>query len=208
MAPHSSTLVWKIPWAEEPGGLVGCSPGGHQESDTPEATQQQQQQQQRVSHPQSRCQFPPLCNARVGPQLVFQLCSIEHQLSGTLRTHKDQNSESLTPTTAPHCNCFLHFIGVLLEITFERICNIVSQLYFKKEKRKERINVTAKKGSQTSLLESSLIPEQYLHYQISPLRVTHKFILSSLPLPLGLSSRWAHSVCWPWGSSPATVCTS
>ena len=21
MAPHSSTLVWKIPWAEEPGGL-------------------------------------------------------------------------------------------------------------------------------------------------------------------------------------------
>ena len=31
MAPHSSTLAWKIPWAEEPGGLqsmglrrVGC----------------------------------------------------------------------------------------------------------------------------------------------------------------------------------------
>ena len=21
MAPHSSTLTWKIPWAEEPGGL-------------------------------------------------------------------------------------------------------------------------------------------------------------------------------------------
>ena len=21
MAPHSSTLVWKIPWMEEPGGL-------------------------------------------------------------------------------------------------------------------------------------------------------------------------------------------
>ena len=21
MAPHSSTLVWKIPWTEEPGGL-------------------------------------------------------------------------------------------------------------------------------------------------------------------------------------------
>ena len=21
MAPHSSTLAWKIPWAEEPGGL-------------------------------------------------------------------------------------------------------------------------------------------------------------------------------------------
>ena len=22
MAPHSSTLAWKIPWAEEPGGLL------------------------------------------------------------------------------------------------------------------------------------------------------------------------------------------
>ena len=26
MAPHSSTLAWKIPWTEEPGGL--CSPWG------------------------------------------------------------------------------------------------------------------------------------------------------------------------------------
>ena len=25
MAPHSSTLAWKIPWTE---GLVGCSPWG------------------------------------------------------------------------------------------------------------------------------------------------------------------------------------
>ena len=33
MAPHSSTLAWKIPWAEEPGG---CSPWGHEESDTTE----------------------------------------------------------------------------------------------------------------------------------------------------------------------------
>ena len=83
MAPHSSTLAWKIPWTEEPGGLqsmallgvghdgvtslslftfkhwrrkwqptpvflpgeshgwrslVGCSPWGHTESDTTEAT--------------------------------------------------------------------------------------------------------------------------------------------------------------------------
>ena len=30
MAPHSSTLAWKIPWAEEPGGL--CSSWGHKES--------------------------------------------------------------------------------------------------------------------------------------------------------------------------------
>ena len=33
MAPHSSTLAWKIPWAEEPGG---CSPWGRSESDTTE----------------------------------------------------------------------------------------------------------------------------------------------------------------------------
>ena len=28
MAPHSSTLAWKIPWIEEPGRLPGSSPGG------------------------------------------------------------------------------------------------------------------------------------------------------------------------------------
>ena len=33
MAPHSSTLAWKIPWTEEPGG---CSPWGREESDTTE----------------------------------------------------------------------------------------------------------------------------------------------------------------------------
>ena len=33
MAPHSSTLAWKIPWME---GLVGCSPWGREESDTTE----------------------------------------------------------------------------------------------------------------------------------------------------------------------------
>ena len=31
VAPHSSTLAWKIPWMEE---LVGYSPWGHQELDT------------------------------------------------------------------------------------------------------------------------------------------------------------------------------
>ena len=30
MAPHSSTLAWKIPWMEEPGWL-GCSPWGRYE---------------------------------------------------------------------------------------------------------------------------------------------------------------------------------
>ena len=33
MAPHSSTPAWKIPWME---ALVGCSPWGHEESDTTE----------------------------------------------------------------------------------------------------------------------------------------------------------------------------
>ena len=31
MAPHSTTLAWKIPWTEEPGGLqsMGLLRGGH-----------------------------------------------------------------------------------------------------------------------------------------------------------------------------------
>ena len=31
MAPHSSTLAWKIPWREEPGGLqsMGLGRAGH-----------------------------------------------------------------------------------------------------------------------------------------------------------------------------------
>ena len=33
MAPHSSTLAWKIPWMEE---LVGCRPWGPKESDSTE----------------------------------------------------------------------------------------------------------------------------------------------------------------------------
>ena len=33
MAPHSSTLAWRIPWAEEPGGLQSR---GHEESGTTE----------------------------------------------------------------------------------------------------------------------------------------------------------------------------
>ena len=35
MAPHSSTLAWKIPWMEEPGGCHLC---GHTELDTTEVT--------------------------------------------------------------------------------------------------------------------------------------------------------------------------
>ena len=35
MATHSSTLAWKIPWMEEPGG---CRLWGGTESDTTEAT--------------------------------------------------------------------------------------------------------------------------------------------------------------------------
>ena len=35
MAPHSSTLAWKIPWMEEPGGLpsMGLHRVGHDWSD-------------------------------------------------------------------------------------------------------------------------------------------------------------------------------
>ena len=33
MAPHSSTLAWKIPWTEEPGRLQSM---GHKELDTTE----------------------------------------------------------------------------------------------------------------------------------------------------------------------------
>ena len=33
MAPHSSTLAWRIPWTEEPGGLQST---GRKESDTTE----------------------------------------------------------------------------------------------------------------------------------------------------------------------------
>ena len=33
MAPHSSTLAWKLSWTEEPGG---CSPSGRRESDRTE----------------------------------------------------------------------------------------------------------------------------------------------------------------------------
>ena len=38
MATYSSTLAWKIPWTEEPGGLQSM---GHEELGTTEATQQQ-----------------------------------------------------------------------------------------------------------------------------------------------------------------------
>ena len=36
MATHSSILAWRIPWAEEPGGLY--SPWDNKESDTTEVT--------------------------------------------------------------------------------------------------------------------------------------------------------------------------
>ena len=36
MATHSSILAWRIPWAEEPGGLQSI---GHKESDMTEVTE-------------------------------------------------------------------------------------------------------------------------------------------------------------------------
>ena len=57
MAPHSSTLAWKIPWMEEP---VGCSLWGRTESDTTEAIEQQQQCVY-VSPKLLICPCPPPC---------------------------------------------------------------------------------------------------------------------------------------------------
>ena len=37
MATHSSSLAWRIPWTEEPGGLT--SPWGQKELDTTEVTE-------------------------------------------------------------------------------------------------------------------------------------------------------------------------
>ena len=34
MATHSSTLAWRIPWADQPGQLVNGRGAGSQESDT------------------------------------------------------------------------------------------------------------------------------------------------------------------------------
>ena len=36
MAPHSSTLAWKIPWMEEPGRLQSMGSRRREESDTTE----------------------------------------------------------------------------------------------------------------------------------------------------------------------------
>ena len=36
MATHSSILAWKVPWTEEPGGLLGSCPWGCKWSDTTE----------------------------------------------------------------------------------------------------------------------------------------------------------------------------
>ena len=40
MAAHSSILAWRVPWTEEPGGLlVGYSPWGFKELDMTEVTE-------------------------------------------------------------------------------------------------------------------------------------------------------------------------
>ena len=47
MATHSSILAWKIPWAEEPGGLQSM---GHKESDMMETTQYTHTHQRQVKN--------------------------------------------------------------------------------------------------------------------------------------------------------------
>ena len=39
IATHCSSLAWRIPWTEEPGGLQSYSPWRRKESDTTKATQ-------------------------------------------------------------------------------------------------------------------------------------------------------------------------
>ena len=47
LVTHSSTLAWRIPWTEEPGGLQSM---GHKESDTAETTKHAHT----ISHPTRR----------------------------------------------------------------------------------------------------------------------------------------------------------
>ena len=48
MAPHSSTLAWKVPWAEEPGGLQSMGP---QRVDTTERLHFHALEKEMATHP-------------------------------------------------------------------------------------------------------------------------------------------------------------
>ena len=61
MATHSSTLAWKIPWREEPGGLY--SPWGRKESDT---TEQLHFDKVHQGLPLWLSDIEPTCNAGTG----------------------------------------------------------------------------------------------------------------------------------------------
>ena len=61
MATHSSTVAWRIPWTEEPGGLH--SPWGCKDLDVTEATQH--------AHTHTReSQVPTSCQTTVSQRLL------------------------------------------------------------------------------------------------------------------------------------------
>ena len=109
MATHSSTLAWKIPWTEEPGGLpsMGSHRVGYDWSDL----QQQQQQQQ-----------PPHYSAVFASEVTWPIslsvqfsCSV---VSDSLRHHESQHTRPPCPSPTPGVHSGLNFlksfIGVCL----------------------------------------------------------------------------------------------
>ena len=63
MATHSNILAWRIPWAEEPGGLY--SPWGCKESDMTEATKNACTHNTICLHPVPQCQLYRACNSKI-----------------------------------------------------------------------------------------------------------------------------------------------
>ena len=53
MATHSSTLVWRIPWTEEPGGLQSIGP----QRDTTDGTEQKARSEKSTKKEQSNILF-------------------------------------------------------------------------------------------------------------------------------------------------------
>ena len=64
MAPHSSTLAWKIPWMEV---LVGCSPWGHKELDTTEGLSTQHWGEKEIQ----KGEDTRICNDSVGKESTY-----------------------------------------------------------------------------------------------------------------------------------------
>ena len=106
MAPHSSTLAWKIPWMEEPGRLQ-CM--GSLESDTTEA------QRKRCRDPRCSPRGNPVCRGILG---------VAGRLSGTVSPFRAEQGTSLeTPSRESASSCqevgttsFFSSCGAILEL--------------------------------------------------------------------------------------------